>query len=279
MEAIQQKNPGPAASDLLALDATERVVSFRAGGVVRRHIFRPPTIEDARTFFRARQKQTDLLRSGSNDADGDAPTRALYETLCQRAEGYTVRGGVPLDSLAVWRERLPLAHRLRAVELLTQVSISRDDAVAEIDPEYEITVLEALWNEAQPGEMRQFSGLVHRFEPVTAEEHQAFRRDCAKSVVVGGSRKGLTFFPSPENVLLRIYDKKIHSVEGYACGGVALAAEDIAARMDPFHKVAAVLPFFSRYLFDESAPEPTAEEAAKAQQELARVEGGEDRAK
>lgn len=244
---------------LFPLDA-ERVVKLKLGGALYAHVFRPCTEEEAREFFRASMIELCLgfaaSRSGGEGRDAEAPRRALYAALILRVEGYRVKGGGEISALPKWQERIPLAHRMLALDRVTQVAPDESETSMEIEPEYDVTILSALG----------YSGLVHRFEPVTAEDQHAFNRDSTKAKAIGGSRTGATLAPAWQNILIRLYNKKIRQVEGYKFGGDSAIAgisngdgtgavidiPAIVAQVDPFHKVAAIQPLFHRIAVDET---------------------------
>lgn len=246
-EEPENRKENPEQIKLFPLDA-DRVVKLKLGGACYAHVFRPCTEEEAREFFRSSMIELCLglaaMRGGGEGRDQEAPKRALYAQLVSRVEGYRVKGGGELSALPKWQERIPLAHRMLALDRVTQVARDESDEAFEIEPEYDVTVLSALG----------FRGLLHRFEPVTAEDQHAFNRDSTKAKAVGGSRTGATIAPAWQNILIRLYNKKIRQVAGYSIGGRPFdsAQGDRFAVMDPFHKVAAIQPLFYRIAVDES---------------------------
>lgn len=249
----------PADKNLLPLDVPERVIAFRdERGEMREHVFAPPRakLAEVRAFFQ--QAHDELLRSGRKPKDGRdlaQPRRALYRALILRTN-YKLTGGRPLAELPGWIERLPLAHRLAAVNLLT--GITRAERAAEIDPEFDLVELDADWNGATFGATTSFSGLLHRFAPFTEEDLHEFQQRTTRVTQVKGSREERFLQAAPEKVMLDFYDQKIHAVEGYAVGGQPLAdAEQVRAWMDPFHKITALSPLVREFMIAA----PSTEEA------------------
>jgi len=139
------------------LDAEERVIVFeRIGGGLLRHIFRRPTDDDARDFFRALQLASDKARAGEK-VDALKHKRDFYARLAVNAEGYPpVKGHagkyseftpapVVLDGKSTartWHDLVPQAHRLRAVDELAFCDLTRG-GIAEVDPDFEAVSLDA----------------------------------------------------------------------------------------------------------------------------------------
>jgi len=232
-------------NQLLMLDAAERSACWRnAQGQVRRHVFRRIGAEFWNGYFGRIMLESD--RKGRT-IDTASAALWLYREAAIRADGFSVRGGGNLTDLPNWQERIPMGQRIQAVDMLSSVELSAEE-IAEIEPECEVVRLDALWNEDSdnPGAMRKFSGLVHRFTPPTAAHQQRFSREMSRSLIVRGSREAKTIHPARQKVLLTLYDELILSVEGYGAKGEPLASrEAIIAEMDLFHKVAAAGQLFN----------------------------------
>jgi len=244
---------------LLPLDI-ERVVVFRSGGSVYRHVFRRIGANDWDGFFN--KIEAEIEQNGNavtRTVSADAAALWLYGQCVLRAEGYRVSDGRKLEALPVWRERIPIGHRLKAANLLASVTVQTGHEDL-IEAEGEIVTLDATWSEAdgQEAGMAKFCGLVHRFSTPTAEHRRRFLRARSRATVVGGSRSGRTTIPSAQPVLAKLYDELIGSVDGYAIGGRVLTGRDeIAREMDAYHKVVA-----AREIFETIMPEDAAEAAA-----------------
>jgi hypothetical protein len=107
--------------------------------------------------------------------------------------------------------------------------------------------------------MKLFSGLLHRFNPPTAEHKRKYNRAVSQTRVIGDARSGTTVFQGRQRLLVEFYDQLIASVDGYTLRGQPLtSAEQIRAEMDTVHKIIAVQQLFAAP--SESAPQE--EEAA-----------------
>jgi len=258
---VENRKENPEAP-ALPLDVAERIVSFRdERGVLRKHVFTPPRqkLAEVREFFQqAHDEMLNSARKPGSGRDLAKPRRALYRALIIRVEGYTLTGGRPLAELPGWIERLPLAHRLAAVNLLT--GITRAERAAEIDPEFDLVELDADWNGARPETTTAFSGLLHRFQPFSEEDLHEFQQRTTRVTEVKGTREPAFLQAAPEKVMLDFYDQKIRAVEGYAVGQQPLAdAEQIRAWMDPFHKITALGPLVREHLEQGAAPDAAPE--------------------
>ncbi len=265
---MPEKSAESADKNLLPLDVSERIVSFRdERGILRSHMFSPPRqrLAEVREFFQ--QAHDEMLQSARKPGAGRdlaKPRRALYRALVLRVSGYTLTGGRPLSELPAWIERLPLAHRLAAVNLLT--GITRAERAAEIDPEFDLVELDADWNGAQHETTTAFAGLLHRFEPFTEEDLHEFQHRVSRVTGVKGAREERFLQAAPEKVMLDFYDQKIRAVEGYAVAGQPLAdTEQIRAWMDPFHKITALGPLVREFLL--SGPEASGQSGSEEAEE------------
>jgi hypothetical protein len=262
MEGAGQGTAAMSNSELLPLDATERVVALkvRDSDTIRRHIFRRIERADADAYFAATQIATQ--RSGQtveNEIDIGSAELKLYERAAVRIEGYGLSDGRDLMQLPNWKSRVPGGHRIRAVDFLMKVTTSQGSGAQPIDPEYDVVSLDAIWTEgAIGGSMYWYRGLVHRFTPPTDAHWKKFNNFKTRSVAVGGSRIQKTIYPKLDGVLGDIYDELIVSVDGYSFRGAPLADKaTVVAQMDRFHKIAAVGALFDKSQFD--SPDEEAE--------------------
>jgi hypothetical protein len=238
----EKSNQGNA---LLPLDVAERVVSWRVkdSEKIRSHFFPRLRAADWALYFKEIRIETE---GEERLIDFNSAALKLYRRLALRAEGYAVAGGGKLTEIPNWRDRVPIADVLKAVELLTKVEKHEGDDVAEIEPEAEIVALDALWNGSEPGSCSWFRGLVHRFTPPTGEHRVVYSRETGRSIQVRGAKVPRTIYVAKEGVLVKLYDELVISVEGYSVGGKPLEGRDaIRAEMDAFHKIAAVGQIFS----------------------------------
>jgi len=230
------------APSLLPLDAAERVVSFKHRGWPYSFIFPRITAADWERFF------SGISISSQNEGkvqttvvDLSTAGMALVESKVERVEGYQP-GFLERPE---WKTLLPVGHVKAAAELLRQVALAKEDTSRPIDPLSLEVTLEAAWNSDKPGSMAHYSGLVHRFNPPTAEHRRKHNRAMSEMRVVGGSRAGRTIYIPRQQILSKFYDELVISVEGFAVGGRTLAdPAEIKREMDAYHKVVAVQQLF-----------------------------------
>ena len=254
-----------AEQELLPLDAAERVVTFRSEGKTYRHIFNRITAKDWEDFFAHIVAEFKQERNGySQVVDTDNASLVLYTRAVKRVEGYRVRNGSALETLSDWKERIPQHHRMAVADLFMRAGRSEEGDDSMIDSEGATVTLDALWNEAAPGEMKRYKGLVHRFSAPTAEHRRRFLKSKNRAFIAGGSRTGVTMVPSAHLVLVKLYDELIEGVDGYGLGGRALASrEQIAREMDAYHKAAAVGQLFPTSLRVDVAEQTDREKNAE----------------
>lgn len=228
-------------SNLFPLAEGERVGTWldQASDRPRVHIFRQFSKADAKQFYRDSEIQAGDT-GGSLQLKRSIALRRLYTACALRVEGYVVKGGADLMTLADWKAAVPRGHQELAASLLLRVSRSAQP-LDEIEPGVETVLLDALRPGSKPGEMRLKTGLVHRLAPMTAEDEADMKHELTRQIPVQGSRDGQTIAPTPEAVWLLFYDRLVRSVEGYGCGGRPLESpEEIRQWMDPFHKIEAM---------------------------------------
>jgi hypothetical protein len=150
------------------------------------------------------------------------------------------------DAVIVEGESKTLAHRLAVANVLTSayaVDVEEPEADA---AGVEAIRLHAIWSAGDGDAMRRYKNLIHFFDSPTAEQYRRYRRDDSRSQIVNGSRKGTTIYHGAQRTLAVLYDELIRSVAGYAENGIALEGRDqIARRMDAYHKVAAMAQVFA----------------------------------
>ncbi len=247
----QQENQiaPPAVSEkdeLLPLDAAERVAVFQYKGKPRRHIFRRFTAADWETTFAHVVAEFKQEKKGyTRIVDMDFASLVLYARAIQQVEGYTTSDGREPEKLPDWPECIPQYHRLQAMKLIMDVTFSDDGDDSILQAEGASVTIDAKWNEAEPGDMKQYFARVHHFATPSAEHRRRLFRAKSRATVVGGSRSGTTMIPSGHPVLVKLYDDLIERVEGYSANGRALTGkEQIVREMDAFHKAAVVAQLF-----------------------------------
>jgi hypothetical protein len=232
--------------ELLPLDVAERIAVFKSGGKSYRHIFRRFTASDWEKFYAGVVVEFKKEKGGMAQViDLESPSLTVYTRAILRVEGYQTRDGRAPETLPTWPECVPQHHRLAAMGLVMNVTHSEaaDDSMLEAEG---VTVqIEAMWNEGEPGAMKQYRGLIHHFGMPSAEQRRRVLKAKNRAFVVGGSRNGATVIPSGHPVLVKLYDELIESVEGYSVDGRALTGKDQVVReMDAFHKAAVVARLF-----------------------------------
>jgi hypothetical protein len=249
--------------ELLPLDAAERTVVFRSGGKPYRHIFRRFTSADWENFFAHVVAEFKREKGGFMQVvDMDYASLVLYARAIVRVEGYQTRDGRAPETLPTWPECVPQHHRLAAMGLIMNVTHAEAADDSMLEAEGVAVTIDAMWNEAEPGGMKQYRGLVHRFASPTAEHRRRLLKAKNRAFVAGGSRNGTTVIPSGHGVLVKLYDELIERVEGYSISGREVVDKnEVVREMDAFHKSAVVARLFqSSTGIDEEGAESASED-------------------
>jgi hypothetical protein len=227
-------------------------IVFREGGrkfsVV--HTVRTPTFEDWSEY------ETRLNRAVEIEGGNTVFTReraeaaeAVWDRVIISVHGYRV--GEHDEQLAEafpsgWREKVPLFHKMAAIELLAQVFSAEpggeeDDEAAgyRFDPDH-ITIHLAAGRDGV-----EHPDLVHVLKRPTARQQKDFSRVLSSAVYVRGSRTEKSLLPSRLREAVRFYDELIESVRGYAVSGAPPTREETVRAMDALHKQAAVQSLFA----------------------------------
>jgi hypothetical protein len=232
--------------ELLPLDSPERIAVFQYKGKARRHIFHRFTAADWENFHAHVIAEFKQEKGGfTRVVDTDYASLVLYGRAIQRVEGYTTSDGREPEKLPDWPECVPQHHRLEAMKLIMDVTFSgaADDSI--LQAEGVSVTINAKWNEAETGDMKQYFDLVHHFAYPTAVQHRRLLKAKSRAFVAGGSRNGITVIPSGHSVLVELYGELIERVEGYSIGGRAIADKnEVVREMDAFHKSAVVAQLF-----------------------------------
>lgn len=247
MEAEKTATQKVSEGALLMLDA-ERVVTFKDGKFPYTYYLSRLMQPDWEQYFSGIVYTTrNVGKAKEQVLDTESAALELVERKLVRVEGY--RGDFMQRS--GWQQRMPPRHVRPVSLLLRAVAESEEQADRVQDPDATEVLLDTPWGMQAPGKMALYTGLVHRFGPVTVDHKKRFLRAGSLSRVVGGSRNGLTIHGTRHTMLLRIYDELIQSVEGYGEGGAPLRdREHICRAMDAYHKVRA-----AEQLFTGSEPE------------------------
>jgi hypothetical protein len=179
--------------------------------------------------------------------DSKGARLALVNEVLADAHGYKTLNDVPITSLPDWRNKIPLGHRAALGEVLT--AVERSQAVEEdaIMLGGESVSLDAVWSWNGTDSMVKVTGLKHIFGSPTVEQQRRYNRDMSRSQIIGGSRSGKTRWMGAQATLVELYDELITSVEDYDVDGVPVCddREQIIAKMDTYHKVAAAETLFT----------------------------------
>jgi hypothetical protein len=232
-------------TELLPLDATERVAVFRSKGATYRHIFKRLRAADWENFFAHVVAEFKQEKDGhSRVVDMDYASLVLWGRVILRVEGYQTATGVAPNELPSWPECIPQHHRLAAAGILMKLTHPETDDESILRADGVCVVVDAIWNESECA-MKQYHGLVHKFASPTAEHRRRFLKSKNRAFIAGGSRTGTTVIPSEHPLLVKLYDELIERVEGYGVAGRELASkEEIVREMDAFHKSAALSRIF-----------------------------------
>jgi hypothetical protein len=189
------------------------------------------------------------MEAGSSDADLPEahPSRANREA----PESDLVTGHSSLVTFFpdAWRERVPLLHKMAAIQLLAQVFPSDGDETEayHFDPEQ----IEVHLVAARGG--REHSGLIHTLQRPSIRQQKEFSRVISTAFYVRGSRTEKSLLPSRLREMVRFYDQLVVGVRGYSVNGEPATREDAVKWMDALHKQTAISALFN---FEDSGPEP-----------------------
>lgn len=178
--------------------------------------------------------------------DSSGAKISLVEENLIDATGYQTPSGEAVTTLGGWQKMLPVSHRQAAGNILTNISPDEIDEDAPILLGASSVNLTAIWGIDETGEMKRYTGLMHRFTTPSAEDQRRYSRDSSRSRTSGG-RNGTTHWLGAQATLAELYDKLILSVEGYQHNGTDLGSDraKIIEHMDTYHKVAAAHELFT----------------------------------
>ncbi len=213
------------------IDSAERIYTFQIARISQPVWLKYFSKIDSRT--RRRDDKSEPI------VDMTAAREYLLDTVLLSAEGYEIREG-NITGIPNWKQKLPPSHRSMLFSVLVAAEACDSDETPPFG--FETVCMRALWSANDEGKMVRVSPLIHRFETPTFEQERRYRRDHARSVIIGGSRQGGdTVYPGAQPTSIALYDEMIDSVEGYALNGEPLQGREMIAReMDAFHKCLAV---------------------------------------
>lgn len=231
---------------LLPLDAPERVVVFRSAGKIRRHIFRRVTSMDWENFFiNVRMELVDAGRGDAQIVGTDTASLRLYSDAILRAEGYEMPDGRRPEEQSDWPRCVPRDHRLKVVYLLANAVNSGKEKAVVADAKGLSVRIDAFWNEGEPGAMKKYFGLVHRFRSPTALHRQRLLDAGKADFMMTVAGRGKAVLPSSHAVLVALYDELIEAAPDYSIEGLPLGSrEQIVSEMDSVHKAACINAIF-----------------------------------
>lgn len=233
-------------SALLHLDQPRTVV-IKNNHKAFTYRFRRLTAADWKKYYNGITSTTEIVNGEMRRVfDPNTALQELCEETLEHVDGYTAPGGASVETLDKWKMKLPIAHKIRAATVLTDVASDQPGDLSVITDLNEVQ-LAATWSADESGNMIRFLGLIHRFRHPSIDQLRRFNRESSRTLVVGGSRSGKTIWPGHQEVLAAFYDELIVSVDGYSLGISALTDQvDLIKReMDTHHKVAAARALFA----------------------------------
>ena len=236
--------------------AKPRILAFRDRGHLLTFVFRPGTLADWKAYFEAIVNSSEYEgRQRTDTNDTRSAKLGIVEALLTSAAGYapidTAEGKRDITDLPGWQKKIPASHKLVLGDMLVATRRHNQDAANEegfvLTLEGERFELESFWTyDEQLGAMVRSSPLVHYFQTPTPDQQRRFTRDSSRSVIQGGSRTQKTFWKGSQLTLIQLYDELITGVEGYVYdGNVMQLPANVAAMMDPYHKVVAAAQLFA----------------------------------
>lgn len=251
VNASKASTPAPLLFDL-GLD--ESLVTLNVNGLKLTHVFRKATSEEL-----AAHQEALVLRTKTRDGktiesefDTTEADYALWQQLILRVGGYLKKGIGDIAALETWKEIVPPAHQLSAVQGLYRLELAQTDET----PVYFDTALTVSITAIQN---RKQIRVEHHFRDATTSELKELRRIHAAPREL--NKRG--FIVSDYGVkladMVKLYDGMVSSVSGYSFKGAQIeTAEDARAIMDPIHKKVAITEAFRRLtdVGDEEATGP-----------------------
>ena len=252
-------------------------ISFREGGRKFRvlHAFRPPQFADWLEYETKLNRSVEIVGGQTRfDQERAEAAEAIWNRIVLDVRGYLVpNGSGPAELTAAlpedWREKVPLMHKMAAVQLLAQVFPSNGDdtELYRFDPDQ----IEVHLIAARGG--CEYSSLVHTLKRPTIRQQKEFSRVLSTAFYVRGSRTEKSLLPSRLREMVKFYDELIVEARGYGlcvhpqqsvpaghrthpAQAASLSREDAVKWMDALHKQTAISALFS---FEDSVPEEVSE--------------------
>ena len=241
-------------------------LSFREGGRRFRvtHIFRPPQYADWLEYEVKLNRSVEITGNHTRfDQERAEAAEAIWDRIALRVEGYLVDTGDArngdAESLAAavelpdafpeaWREKVPLMHKMGAIQLLAQVFPTEggEMEVYRFNPDQ--TEVQLIAGRAG----REYGRLLHTLKRPTVRQQKEFSRVVSSALYVRGSRTEKSLLPSRLREMARFYDELVVSVDGYTVNGSKPAREGAVKWMDALHKQTAVSALFN---FEDPDPD------------------------
>jgi len=238
---------------LFDLGLEESLVTLNVNGLKLTHVFERAEVPEL-----AAHQDAIVLRTKTRDGktiesefDTTLADYSLWLALCLRVEGYVHSRMGDISKLENWRDLVPAAHQLAAVQALYRLEAAQAEPATTFDvsPTVAITATQN----------RKQIRVEHHFRDATTSELKEWRRIHAAPREV--NKRG--FIVSDYGVkltdMVKLYDAMITAVTGYAFKGAVIeTAEDARAIMDPIHAKVAITEAFRRLtdVGDEDSPDP-----------------------
>ncbi len=253
MEGTGNREQGTAVTFELNPAEIRMVLPLEQGGRKYRvtHFVRRPEYKELLAFRAAFARTMERINGAAVWSDcREAAAETLWNAIALRVEGYTLPEGADSWEQILWRELVPVSHKLLAADLFQRIGI--------VKPEIEEAFPLGQKSQTVYLEVRRdgliYSNLAHVLREPGTHHLKEFRRINDTVLHVGGSRSDKTIFPSHLAELCGLYDELIVRVEGYAIDGRAPGdALEIAKWMDALHKEAAVNALFTPAVMIEDA--------------------------
>lgn len=263
MEATQQQATQP----LFDLGVEESHVTLNVNGLKLTHVFRPATTQELTAHqdaivLRTKTRDGKTIESEFDTTEADY---ALWQALIVRVEGYIHSRLGDLGKLDKWREMVPPAHQLSAVQALYRIEAADRPPLDKGGLQGGLSsggfFDQALTVALTAIQNRKQIRVEHHFRDATTSELKEWRRIHAAPREI--NKRG--FIVSDYGVklgdMVKLYDTMIVSVSGYAFkGAVIQTTEDARAIVDAIHKKVAITEAFRRLtdVGDEETESPLA---------------------
>ena len=264
-------------------------IAFREGGRKFRvtHLFRPPQFADWLEYELKLNRSVETVGAQTRfDQQKADAAEALWDRIALRVEGYLVNSNpqiaqmpqmenatsdseflesvqsaksvdLPVAFPDDWQSKVPLLHKMAAVQLLAQVfpADTEETEAYHFNPDQvEVSLIAARGGHT-------FPDLVHILRRPTVRQQKEFSRIVSTALYVRGSRTEKSLLPSRLREMTRFYDDLVVAVRGYSVHGKHATHDDAIHAMDALHKQTAIAALFN---FEEPDDAEEANEAKEA---------------